>query len=93
MYDKDYFMLPDSPNERANIGTVSLAADELKFAEDGALTVYLAHDEPADANARANWLPAPAGQFALIIRAYVPTAPILDGSYKLPNVIRSMGTG
>jgi hypothetical protein len=39
--------------------------------------------------ARANWLPAPEGQFALIVRAYVPTAPILDGSYKLPNVERA----
>jgi hypothetical protein len=35
---------------------------------------------------RANWLPAPDGQFALIVRTYVPTPLILDGSYKLPNV-------
>jgi hypothetical protein len=39
--------------------------------------------------AKANWLPAPEGQFALIVRAYVPTGPILEGSYKLPNVERS----
>lgn len=37
---------------------------------------------------QANWLPAPEGQFALILRAYVPTQPILDGSYELPNVQR-----
>jgi len=36
--------------------------------------------------ARANWLPAPEGQFALIVRAYVPTQALLDGSHKLPNV-------
>jgi hypothetical protein len=91
MYDKDYFMLPDSPNGRANIGTVSLAADELKFAADGSLTIHIAHEQPADAAARANWLPAPEGQFTLILRAYVPTQPILDGSYEFPNVTRATG--
>jgi hypothetical protein len=35
MYDKDYFMLAKSPNGRTNIGTVSLDANELKFAADG----------------------------------------------------------
>jgi hypothetical protein len=88
MYDKDYFMLPQSPNGRTNIGTVSLAAHELKFAPDGSPTITMSHEPPADAEARANWLSAPEGQFALIVRAYVPTQPILDGSYKLPNVQR-----
>jgi hypothetical protein len=88
MYDKDYFMLPNSPNGRTNIGTVSLDANELKFAADGSLTVTIAHAPPADAVAQANWLPAPEGQFALIVRAYVPTQPVLDGSYRLPNVER-----
>jgi hypothetical protein len=88
MYDRDYFMLANSPSGRANIGTVNLDANELKFADDGSLTLTLAHDEPSDAIAKANWLPAPEGQFALIVRAYVPTSPILDGDYKLPNVER-----
>ncbi|KYH03560.1 lipoprotein [Bradyrhizobium sp. DOA1] len=86
MYDKDYFMLPNSPNGRTNIGTVSLDANELKFGDDGSLTITLAREQPADATARANWLPAPDGQFALIVRAYVPTEAVLRGSYKLPNV-------
>jgi hypothetical protein len=88
MYDRDYFMLPHSPNGRTNIGTVSLDANELKFAPDGSLTLHLSRDEPTDANTRANWLPAPEGQFALIIRAYVPEQAILAGSYKFPNVER-----
>jgi hypothetical protein len=89
MYDKDYFMLPNSPNGRTNIGTVSLDANELKFDGDGSLTITLSHDQPATTEARANWLPAPEGQFALIVRAYVPTQPVLDGSYRLPNVERA----
>jgi hypothetical protein len=88
MYDKEYFMLPKSPNDRTNVGTVSLDANELKFAKDGSLTITMSHAEPTDAEARTNWLPAPEGQFALIVRTYVPTQPLLDGSYKLPNVQR-----
>jgi hypothetical protein len=88
MYDKDYFML-NPPNGRTNIGTVNLDANELKFAADGSLTITISHVQPTDVDARANWLPAPDGQFALIVRAYVPVQPVLDGSYKLPNVERA----
>jgi hypothetical protein len=85
MYDKDYFMLANSP-VRTNIGTVSLDANELKFAADGSLTITISNAEPQDAIARVNWLPAPDGQFALIVRAFVPTQAVLDGNYRLPNV-------
>ncbi len=88
MHDKDYFMLAKPPNGRTNIGTKNLDAKELEFAADGSLTITMSHEPPADATARANWLPAPDGQFAVIVRTYVPTQPILDGSYKLPNVER-----
>jgi hypothetical protein len=89
MYDKDYFMLARPANGRTNIGTVSLDANELKFSADGSLTITMSRDEPADAAAKANWLPAPDGPFALIIRAYVPTRRILKDEYKLPNVERA----
>lgn len=89
MYDGDYFMMPDAPGGRVNLGTVNLDANELRFGADGSLTLHLSSEPPADANARANWLPSPEGEFALIIRAYVPAQPILDGSYRLPNVERT----
>jgi hypothetical protein len=88
MYDQDYFMPATSPNGRHNIGSVNLDAGELTFAEDGSLTLHLSHEPPTDQAAQVNWLPTPEGQFALIVRAYVPTAPLLDGTYKLPNVQR-----
>ncbi|MEP9357358.1 DUF1254 domain-containing protein [Sphingomonas sp. KR3-1] len=88
MYDRDYFMTATSPNGRHNIGTVNLDADELEFGADGSLTLVLSHAEPADAEGKANWLPAPDDQFALLLRAYVPGPAILDGSYVLPNVER-----
>lgn len=87
MYDRDYFMAP-AANGRHNIGTVNLDANELTFADDGSLTLVLSHEEPSDEMGRANWLPAPAEQFALIVRAYVPTAQILSDDYHLPDVER-----
>lgn len=51
MYDKDYFMQPNSTNERTNVGTVSLDANKLKFAADGSLTIMISHAEPTDAEA------------------------------------------
>jgi len=89
MYDRDYYMMPTSPNGRHNIGTVNLDANELVFADDGSLTLILSSEEPEDAQGKANWLPAPSDQFALIVRAYVPTETILDGRYALPNVVRN----
>lgn len=86
LYDADYFMLPDSPNGRTNVGTVSLDANELVFAADGSLTITIAQKEPSDATAKANWLPAPLGQFSLLLRAYVPEDAILDSSYRFPEV-------
>lgn len=89
MCDRDYFMTPTSPTGRHNVGTVNLDANELAFAADGSLTLVLSHDEPDDAQGKANWLPAPDGQFALLLRAYVPAEAILDGSYLLPQVERT----
>ncbi len=91
MYDADYYMRPDSPNGRTNLGTVNLDADELVFAPDGSLTLTLSNRKPDDATARANWLPAPAGQFALLVRTYVPTEAVLNGAYSLPEVVRLSG--
>ena len=89
MYDRDYFLLANSPNGRTNIGTVSLEANELKFANDESLTIHISHQSPTDADAKANWLPAPDDQFALIVRTYVPSEALLSGAYKLPNVQRA----
>ena len=88
MYDQDYFMLSKSPNGRYNIGTVNLDSNELAFAPDGSMTLHLSSRQPEGKDEQANWLPSPDGQFALIVRTYVPTQPILEGKYKLPNVVK-----
>ncbi len=89
MYDQDYFMLANPENGRSNVGTVSLDAGQLTFSADGRLTLHLSHAAPEDREERANWLQAPDGQFALIVRAYVPDEDILSGRYRLPDVLRA----
>ena len=52
---------------------------------DGSVDVYLQNAAPA--GRESNWLPAPAGKFRLWLRAYMPGAAILDGTYTVPPVV------
>jgi hypothetical protein len=83
MYNADYFFV-DNP---LNKYTVS-PRDALKFNPDGSLTIYIQNESPGK-DKEANWLPAPKGEFILMLRMYWPkeSAPsILDGTWKLPAV-------
>ena len=73
-----------SPNElnRYSLGTKN---KDLKFNNDGSLTLYVSKDRPA-ADKINNWLPAPDGTFSLYIRAYWGEKPILDGTWQPPNI-------
>jgi hypothetical protein len=52
---------------------------------DGSVDIYLQNAPPA--GRESNWLPAPTGKFRLWLRAYMPGASILDGTYTVPPVI------
>jgi len=52
---------------------------------DGSVDIYLQNAAPA--GHESNWLPAPAGNFILWLRVYVPGAAILNGEYKVPPVV------
>lgn len=83
MYDSSYYFYPNALNKL----TVSMRDNPVPSA-DGSLDLYFSHDKPANAP-QANWLPAPAGQFILMMRMYWPkeTPPsILDGSWSPPLV-------
>ena len=56
----------------------------------GSLTISIQHAQPTSRTARANWLPAPAGGFHLILRLYEPKPPALNGRWHIPPVV---GTG
>ncbi len=52
---------------------------------DGSVDILLQPQAPG--GPAQNWLPTPPGRFKLMLRAYLPGAAILDGSYELPAVI------
>ncbi len=83
MYDSEYYFYPN-PLDKL---TVSMR-DHPEFNADGSLDLYFSHEKPTNAP-QANWLPAPARQFILMMRMYWPkeTPPsILDGTWSPPLV-------
>ncbi len=53
---------------------------------DGSIDIYMQRAAPV--GHESNWLPAPAGNFKLMLRAYLPGRAILDGAYHVPPVKR-----
>jgi hypothetical protein len=54
---------------------------------DGSIDIYLQHEAPV--GHEDNWLTAPSGRFKLTLRAYLPGLAILDGTYRVPPVVRA----
>ena len=81
--EKRDFFFAENPLARFAIGDRTAG---LKHDADGGLTIRIGHREPEDA---ANWLPAPAGPFALFMRAYLPKRALLTGAYRLPAVVEA----
>ncbi|OYD69580.1 DUF1254 domain-containing protein [Rhodococcus sp. OK302] len=86
MYSVPDFFLVANPIERYSIGD---RTPGLVFDEHGGLTITISHDKPSDADAAANWLPAPAGDFRPVLRMYEPLPAVLDRSYVTPAIVRT----
>jgi len=71
-------------NELHRYALGSLTPDLVRDAEGG-LDILVQKDLPQDA---ANWLPAPSGNFALMMRAYLPRPEMLDGRFRYPGIER-----
>ena len=83
MYDSSYFFVNNSLN-RYSIS----ARQNLKSNPDGSTDLYIQKDSPG-ADKESNWLPAPPGDFILMLRLYWPDESdpsIIDGSWKIPPV-------
>jgi len=76
------FFFADNPLDRYAIGD---RTPGLKTNADGSLDIWIGHADPGE-DRRSNWLPAPAGPFALFMRAYLPKPELLDGRYRLPPI-------
>jgi hypothetical protein len=77
------YFFAENPLDRFLIGD---RTPGLVYGEDGSLDIWIGHDSPGAA-LESNWLPAPAGPFALNLRAYLPRAEMLGGHYRLPPVL------
>jgi len=84
MYDLPEFYLVENPIARYSIGDRTRG---LVRGADGSIDIWISHKEPADPQAAANWLPAPAGEFRPILRMYSPRPEVLDGSYRVPPLV------
>ncbi len=85
MYDTEFFFVPNSIN-RYDVSQ----RNQFKTNPDGSIDLYIQADSPGKEK-EANWLPAPKGKFALVLRLYWPTQTppsILDGTWTPPAVKR-----
>ncbi len=83
MYDAGYFFV-DNPLNRYNLSQ----RNKLKANADGSVDLYIQSESPGK-DKESNWLPAPKGEFILMMRLYWPKEKpptIIDGSWKIPAV-------
>jgi len=59
----------------------------MKTTEDGSLTIYVQIDSPGP-DKQSNWLPAPEGEFFLILRTYLPGEELVKQTWQPPLVKR-----
>ncbi len=85
MYNAKLFFVAN-PINRYSIS----ARQDLKRNADGSVDLYVQHESPGG-DKEANWLPAPAGKFVLMMRLYWPDESdpsILDGTWTIPAVTK-----
>lgn len=90
MYDNNTMLLIDNPINRYLINSPMLK--DLKKNADGSLTIYIQHDSPGKER-ESNWLPAPDGPMAVVLRLYWPKTeapsvlPAGKGSWQPPTLV------
>jgi hypothetical protein len=82
-----------SPNNRNALG-IPAVQDHLPMSDpnDGSLTFYIQTEQPDPVTQPlqyANWLPAPPGDFVLLLRMYWPDQSLFDGDW-IPPAVQQM---
>jgi hypothetical protein len=88
MYDANYFFVANPINRYSISPRQALLTNA-----DGSVDILVQKDSPG-ADKEANWLPAPAGKFILMLRLYWPdesNPSILNGTWTIPAVRRVAG--
>ena len=83
MYDVPNFFLVANEINRYSIGD---RTPGIVYADDGSLTITIAHSRPDDPTAAANWLPAPSGDFRPVLRMYEPAPEVLNQNYSVQPI-------
>ena len=78
MYGDDYYFV-ENPIGRHAIGD---RTPGLEYGSDGSLEIQIGNQKPKRPGS--NWLPAPSGNFYLILRMYHPQAAIRERQYRIP---------
>jgi hypothetical protein len=82
MYDKEYFLVPNLLDRHA-LGSHHTLNSDL----DGSIELFIQRESPGPER-ETNWLPAPDGEFILMMRLYWPKDEALDGTWAPPAVGR-----
>lgn len=81
--DEGWWFVPNALNKF----TVS-PRNNFTYNEEGSLTLYFQNVSPGK-DKEANWLPAPKGDFLLMLRMPKETSPsIINGAWKTPRVVK-----
>jgi hypothetical protein len=83
LYDARHNLVAN-PLKRYAIGD----RDKLKFNADGSLDIYIQNQSPGAGN-ESNWLPAPTGEFNLVLRNYLPGPDVQAQRWTPPPVQRT----
>ncbi|MDV6224851.1 DUF1254 domain-containing protein [Nitratireductor aquimarinus] len=83
MYDANSRLLVPNPLDRYLINSAML--DQLKAEQNGDIVLYLQKDSPGPER-ESNWLPAPDGPFAAVLRLYLPKEEALSGRWRPPAI-------
>jgi hypothetical protein len=87
MYDAKELFMVENPIKRYSVGDRTKG---LKVDPDGSITLYI-QAKSQGPDKESNWLPAPEGDFFLQMRLYEPAEEVLNGTYRLPQVVRADG--
>ena len=83
IYDKEYFLATNAINR------YSLSSrDTFQQNADGSMDLYIQRESPG-ADKQANWLPAPDGEYILMMRLYWPKDEALNGAWVPPPARRT----
>ena len=81
----------DNPIHRYSLGNLT---PRLVTNSDGSFDVIISHTRPIGRLA-ANWLPAPAGRFFMVLRLYDASRAVFNHTWKPPLIVdkSTVGTG